>query len=151
MVKTMSNHFRPGPPLRPEDEFCACEPPTSFEYVKAAGTAFLILLLGSAGWFGVVLATQRLWGFTTVLIGLFAGWAIHRAAGSHRSLWLGIIGGVTTMLATAAGYGLLWLPMLADAPIDRQFSWYDLIMIGLGAFVAYRLAGPKPTAKDSLE
>ncbi|HWI60852.1 MAG TPA: hypothetical protein VNT75_03340 [Symbiobacteriaceae bacterium] len=147
----MSNHFTPGPPLKPEDEFCACEPPSGGEYAKAVGAAFLIVLLGGGGWFGVVLATHRLWGFTTVLVGLAAGWAVNRAAGSHRSPSLGIIGGVATVLATFCGYLLLWLPMLGEAPLDRELSWYDLIMIGLGAFVAYRLSGPKPKSNNSLQ
>lgn len=147
----MSNHFDPGPPLKPEDEFCACQPPSGAEYAKAAGAALLTVLIGGAGWFGVVLATHRLWGFTTVLVGLAAGWAVNKAAGSHRSLSLGLIGGVATVLATVCGYVLLYLPSLAERPVDRQFSWYDLIMVGLGVFMAYRLAGPKPKAKDSLE
>lgn len=144
----VSNHFDPGPPLKPEDEFCACQPPSGTEYVKASGAGLLVTLAGGAAWFGVVLVTGRLWGFTTILVGLAAGWLINRAAGSHRSLGLGIISGAATVLATLCGYGLLWLPTLADRPVDRQFSWYDLLMVGLGAFMAYRLAGPTPKSND---
>lgn len=147
----MSNHFDPGPPLRPEDEFCVCEPPSATEYLKAAATAFLTTLVGSGVWFGVVLFTHRLLGFTTVLVGLAAGWAIHRSAGRHRSVLLGVFGGAATVFATLGGYLLLWLPFIREGTVDRSFSLYDFLMIVLGAFMAYRLAGPKPRAKDELK
>ncbi|HYF92675.1 MAG TPA: hypothetical protein VD969_10510 [Symbiobacteriaceae bacterium] len=147
----MSNHYNPGPPLRPEDEFCACQPPSGAEYAKAAGVGVLTVALGGAAWFGIVLATHKLWGFTTVVVGLVAGWAVNRSAGTHRSISLGIIGGAATVLATICGYALLWLPFVDGAAVDRQFSWYDLLMVSLGAFMAYRLAGPKPKANDGLK
>ena len=144
----MGKPFDPGPPLTPEPEFCECEPPSGLEYAKAVGMAGAAVLLGGLGWFGVVLATQRLWGFTTVVIGVVAGWAINRAAGRHRSIGLGIIGGVATVFAAITGYSLLWLPFVSGIGVDRQLSWYDMVMGGLGSFVAYRLAGPKAKAKD---
>jgi hypothetical protein len=147
----LSNHFDPGPPLKPEDEFCACEPPSGTEYVKAAATAFLLTMVGSGAWFAVVLYTHRLLGFTSVLIGLVAGWAINRAAGNHRSVTLGIFGSLSTVFATLGGYLLLWLPFIREGTVDRSFSLYDFLMILLGAFMAYRLAGPKPRAKDELK
>ncbi|MDF2626894.1 MAG: hypothetical protein K0R39_725 [Symbiobacteriaceae bacterium] len=147
----MSNHFDPGPPLTPDKEFCACEPPSGTEYLRATGVAFLTALLGGIAWFAVVLFTHRLWGFTTVLIGLVAGWAINRSAGNHRSVMLGVFGVVATAFATLGGYLLLWLPFVSERTVDRSFSWYDVLMMGLGGFMAYRLAGPKPKAKDELK
>lgn len=147
----MSNRYDPGPPLKPEEEFCACEPPSDTEYVKAAATAFLLTMVGGGTWFAVVLLTHRQWGFTTVLIGLAAGWAINQAAGKHRSIMLGVFGSLATVFATFGGYLLLWLPFVREGTVDRSFSLYDFLMIGLGAFMAYRLAGPKPRAKDELK
>lgn len=139
----MSRRLNPGPPLTAEEEFCEHAPPTGGETFKAMGTALLITLGGALGWFLVVLATRRLWGFSTVLIGVAAGWTMHQAAGRHRSRTLGILAAVTTVLAPIIGYGMLWLPFVSPDLADRHFSWYDLAMLALGAFVAYRLAGPK--------
>jgi len=138
----------PGPPLTPDPEFCSCEPPSGTEYAKASGMTVLAVLLGGLGWFLVVLVTQRLWGFTTVIVGVAAGWAINQAAGRHRSVTLGAMSAGATLFAAATGYALLWLPFVGGMGIDRQLSWYDLIMSGLGCFVAYRLAGPKAKAND---
>lgn len=133
----------PGPPLTPDPEFCESDPPSTLQWFKAAGAAGLILLGGAAAWAGVVVATQHLWGFTTVFIGVAAGWAVNRASGMHRSIALGAVAGAVTVLASLAGYGLLWLPFLGSLVRDRQLRWYDLIIAALGAFVAYLLAGPR--------
>lgn len=147
----MSRPLNPGPPLTAEEEFCEHAPPTGMEYLKATGTAVLITLGGALSWFLIVLATRRLWGFSTVIIGVAAGWILNHAAGRHRSRPLGIMAASATVLAAMIGYGMLWLPFVDPKLADRQFSWYDLVMQALGAFVAYRLAGPKARPNEPVQ
>ncbi len=139
----MGNGLNPGPPLVPGDEFCPTEPPRTGDYIKAGGSATLAVLGGAAGLFAIAMATQRLWSFTSVLIGLLLGWAVHRAAGRRRSLWLGVMAAVATVESNAIGYGLLWLPFISPTHLNRQLNWEHFIMLAVGAAVAYRLAGPR--------
>jgi hypothetical protein len=139
--------LNPGPPLKPDPEFCDCEPPSGGEYARAAGLAFVVMLGGALGSLAVAVVTHRLWNYTTVLVGVAAGWAVNRAAGGHRSATLGIMAGTATLLAAGLGYSLLWLPFVSGVPINRNLALWDLLISGLGAFVAYRLAGPKPSTK----
>lgn len=141
----MPKSLNPGPPLTPEPEFCESDPPDGLAYAKAIGVAFLMLIGGGVAWFSVAVITQRLWAVTTVVLGIVAGWAINRTTAGRRSLSLGVMAGAATVLAAAVGYIMLWLPLTGTAKIDKSLSWYDLVMGGLGAFVAYRFAGPKPT------
>lgn len=142
----MSRPLDPGPPLTPGEEFCESDPPSSGEYLRAAGAAVAVVALGAGAWVGIGLLTHRQWGFAAVFLGVAAGWLVHRAAGRHRSKSLGAIAAAAALLAAAAGYGLLWLPQLAPIAVDRQLSWYLLLMAGVGGFVAYRLAGPRPAS-----
>ena len=139
----MSDRPNPGPPLVAEDEFCACQPPTTKEYLKASGASLLVILAGAGAWLGLVLLLQRIPGLAGVLSGPVAGWAVHRAAGRHRSLGLGILAAASSVLVSVVGFALLWLPIFARLKLPRQLGWYDLIMIALGALAAYSLAGPR--------
>lgn len=146
----MSDRRNPGPPLTAEEEFCACQPPTTGEYVRAFGAAFLLLIAGAGLWLGLVLLFQRISAASAVPIAAGVGWAIHRAAGRHRSLALGILAAVSAILATLAGFALLWLPAFARLPLARQLDWYHLAMLGLGALFAFSLAGPRERGAKSL-
>ncbi|MFZ5825242.1 MAG: hypothetical protein ACOY94_13080 [Bacillota bacterium] len=139
----MSDRPNPGPPLVAEDEFCACQPPTAKEYLKASGASLLVILAGASAWLGLVLLLQRIPGLAGVLTGPVAGWAIHRAAGRHRSLALGILAAASSVLVSVVGFALLWLPLFSRLKLPRQLGWYDLVMITLGALAAYSLAGPR--------
>lgn len=143
----MGTPYNPGPPLTPEEEFCECQPPSGLDYVKAAGMALLTILAGGVVWLGVALVIHRPSGFTTVIVGFGAGWAIHWAAARRRSVALGIIAGAATVLAGLAGYVLTWLPLVRPITGSRPLSWFDLIIAGLGAFAAYRIASPKSGMK----
>jgi hypothetical protein len=94
--------------------------------------------------FGKVLA------FPGVLIALAAGWAIQAAAGRHRTIALGIIAAVATLVAAAAGYLLLHLPAVNRPAAGWHLNGYDFIMAGVAAFVAFRLAGPGAKSRNSL-
>jgi hypothetical protein len=142
----MGNHMDPGPPLISGDEFCPDDPPTGMETLRAVGTALLVVILGGAGWFVVVLATQRLWGVVMVLVGGLSGYFINQAAGRHRSLTLGLLAGGATLCASALGYGLLFLPFVDGTVINRSLDWTDLIKLAVAMFLAYRLAGAKSHA-----
>lgn len=144
----MNKPLDPGPPLTPEEEYCAHDPPTGAETAKAIGVAALSVLAGGISWFVIALATQRLWSFVTVGIGVLTGLAMYRAAGRHRSQALGIIAGVATTLASGVGYALLWLPFVRDLPVDKQLSWGHLIMLCVGIFAAYRITGPQATNNE---
>jgi hypothetical protein len=144
----MRKPLDPGPPLTPGNEFCESEPPNGFEYLKAAGAAGLVVAAGGALWFASALLTGKQWAFTGVVLGVAGGWVVHRAAGRHRSRAVGLMAGASTVLAVALGYGLLWLPFLNHNSANRQFSWYHLFMLGVGAFVAYQLAGPRVPSKS---
>ena len=145
----MNRPLDPGPPLTPAEEFCESDAPSSGEYVRAIGAALAVLAVGAGAWVGIGLLTHRQWGFTAVFLGVAAGWLVHRAAGRHRSRAIGVVAAVSAVLAAATGYGLLWLPQLAPIAVDRHLSWYHLLMAGVGGFVAYRLAGPRPAPKPS--
>lgn len=142
----MGNSLNPGPPLTAAPEFCACEPPTTWENVKAAGAALLIACLGAGAQLLVAVTTGRLWVVTTVVVGGVAGWLVNRAAGRHRSVLVGAFAAGGTLLGAAAGYGLLWLPALGVTNLARTAPWYYLALAVLGGFVAYRLASPKTSA-----
>lgn len=139
----MSDRPNPGPPLIVQDEFCACQPPTAKEYLKASGAALLIILAGAGAWLGLVLLLQRISSLAGVLIALSAGWAIHRAAGRHRSLALGLLAAASSVLAPLAGFALLWLPGFSRLKVPRQLDWYHLIMLALSALAAYSMTGPR--------
>lgn len=139
----MSDRRDPGPPLIAEEEFCACQPPSTMEYVKGSSAALLALVAGAVVWLGLVLLLQRISGLAAVLIALGTGWLVHRAAGRHRSAGLGIVAGAASVLASLLGFALLWLPYFDRWNLPRQLDWYQLSMIGLGALVAYGLAGPR--------
>ncbi|MFZ5816132.1 MAG: hypothetical protein ACOY93_12605 [Bacillota bacterium] len=146
----MTDRPNPGPPLTVEKEFCACEAPSAVEYLKAGAACLIAGLAGAVAWLGLVLLLQRISGIAAVLIALGAGWAVHRAAGRHRSLALGLLAAASSLLASLGGFGLLWLPAFARLPLPRQLDWYQLSMIGLGALVAFSLAGPRGRSGKSL-
>lgn len=146
----MGKPLDPGPPLTPADEFCACEPPSTMEYVKAAAIATLAVIGGAGGWFAVALVARRLLAFPSVLIGAVAGWAIHQVAGRHRSVALGAMAAAATVFAATFGYSLLWMPFVHQPAGSWGLSGYDFLMAGVGGFVAYRLAGPRGRSRDSL-
>lgn len=144
----MGKPLDPGPPLTPGDEFCESQPPTGLEYLKAAGAAGLVVVAGGALSFGITLVTGRQWAFAGVVLGIAAGWLVHRAAGRHRSRGVGLLAGASAFLAAAVGYALLWVPFLNHNGANRQLSWYHLFMTAVGAFVAYQLAGPRLPSKS---
>lgn len=146
----MSDRPNPGPPLIAQDEFCACQPPTAKEYLKASAAALLIIVAGAGAWLGLVLLLQRISSLAGVLIALAAGWVIHRAAGRHRSLALGILAAACSVLAPLLGFTLLWLPIFSRLKLPRQLHWYHLIMLALGALAAYGVAGPRDHRTKSL-
>lgn len=139
----MSDQSNPGPPLVAEDEFCACQPPSTAEYLKASAAAVAVLLVGAGLWLGVVLLFQRISGMSSVLIALGAGWVVHRAAGRHRSVVMGILAAASGVLAPLLGFVMLWMPFFSNWKLPRQLDWYQLAMIGLGALVAFGVAGPR--------
>lgn len=139
----MSDRSNPGPPLIAQEEFCACQPPTIREYLRAAAASALIVLAGAGVWIGLVLLLHRISGVTGLLIAVCAGWLIHRAAGRHRSLSLGILAATSSVLACLVGFALLWLPIFSRLILPRQLAWYHLIMFAMGALVAYGMAGPR--------
>ncbi len=139
----MSDQRNPGPPLLPEDEFCACQAPSTREYVRAAATGLGSLLAGAGAWLLVTLLMQRVSGAAFVLIGWGIGWAVHRAAGRHRSPALGFVAAGSSLFASLLGFALLWLPAMGRVPLSRRLTWYELVMIALGALVAYGQAAPR--------
>lgn len=141
----MSNRLDPGPPLTAGDEFFACAAPTTAEYVKASLVAFLLAAFGAGTSLLVTIATHRVIGVVLVAVGVVIGLAVHRAAGRHRSSAMGAIAAGATMLAASMGYGLLWLPFVSPE-LSRSLSLVNLATIGLGLFIAFLLAGPRPTA-----
>lgn len=145
----MGHPFDPGPPLKAGTEYCPCEPPSPAAYAKALGAALLAILAGSAGWLVIGIVTGRLYSVTAVLIGLLAGWLVHIAAGRLRSIGLGIIAAAASILASGTGYALLWLPFLGKLPIDRQVSWYHLLMVAIGGAVAYSMAGQRTKSRET--
>lgn len=146
----MSNRRDPGPPLVAEEEFCASQPPGASEYIKASGAALAALLGGAVIWVGLVLLVQQVSGFTALLVALGTGWLVHRAAGRHRSVGLGIIAAVSSVLAVLLGFALLWLPLFDRMKLPRQLDWYQVSMLVLGAVAAYHLAGPRDRRSKSL-
>lgn len=143
----MRTPLDPGPPLTAEPEYCPDDLPTGLECARGAFIATMAALLGGGLQLTASLLTHRVWGLTTVLVGLGIGVAVYFAAGRHRSRKLGLIASGATLLSAAMGYGLTWLP-LVDPAISRTADWYYLIMLGLGLFIAYQMAGPRPGAAD---
>jgi hypothetical protein len=137
----------PGPPLAPVDEFCACQAPSGMEYLRAGGTALLVVLLGAGAIAGAALLSGQTWSVLTALVGLGLGLAVHRAAGLHRSVWLGVIAAAGTGLATGVGYLSL---TLSGSRISWGVAWTHLLMVAVGALVAYRLAGPSALTQKRL-
>jgi hypothetical protein len=146
----MHKRLDPGPPLVPEDEFCACQPPGPAQYLWAIGASFLVALGGAIGWLTITVATQRMWTVTLVLIGLCAGWAVNKAAGRLRSVGLGVIAVVAAVIGGLGGYALLWLPFIDSRAIDRQLDWEHLLILALAGFIAYRMSGPKSNVHSIL-
>lgn len=144
----MGHPFDPGPPLEAGPETCPCDRPGAGEYVKASGAALLAILLGAAVWLAIGLAAQKVMSVTAVLTGLIAGQLVHLAARRLRSIALGIIAGGAALLASGTGYALLWLPFLGKLPVDRQLSWYHLLMLLLGSGLAYGIAGQRTKQKQ---
>lgn len=136
----------PGPPLTPADEFCACQPPSGKEYLQAGGVALLVICFGAGVIIGAALLSGQTWSVLTALVGAGIGWAVNRAAGRHRSVWLGVIAAAGTGLAAGAGY--LALSLIGN-PITWGLPWTHLLMISAGALVAYRLAGPNAESKQT--
>lgn len=133
----------PGPPPRAEEEFCACQPPSTAEYIRASAAASAWIVLGGGLWLGLTLLLQQTSALTSMLIALSPGWIIHWAAGRHRSLALGILAAVAGAGACLAGFGLLWLPALGRLPIPRQLDWYHLSLLGLGLLAGFGKVAPK--------
>jgi MFS family permease len=146
----MGKPLDPGPPLTAAEEFCACEAPSTREYVRAVGAAFLVFLAGGLGWLGLAMVLQRLLVIPDVVIGVTAGWVVHQAGGRHRSRALGLLAAAAAMLAPAAGYSALWMPFVRQPSAGWRLNGWDFLMAGVGAFVAYLLAGPRDQPKDSL-
>jgi|GEM_PF-2584875 len=146
----MRDRSNPGPPLTPAEEYCACQPPSTGEYLKALAASLLFSLAAAGAWLLVTLVMQQISGLTSVLIGLAAGWTVHRAAGRHSSTALGVVAATASILASLVGFALLWLPALARVPLTRRLTWYELLLIGLGALVAYRQAAPRGRGKGFL-
>jgi hypothetical protein len=138
----------PGPPLAPEEEFCACQLPSGLEYLKASGVTLLLLLVGAGAVFGTALLSGRTWSFLNPLLGLVLGLAVNWAAGHHRSVWLGLIAAGGTGLATGVGY--LALLGWQHGPISWGLPWSHVVMIAVGGLVAYRLAGPNAASRQRL-
>lgn len=146
----MSDPRNPGPPLVSEKEFCACEPPTAAENLRATAAALVALLVGAALWLGLVLLLQKISSVTALLIAVGAGRLVHHAAGRHRSVALGILAGASSLLAVLCGFALLWLPLFDSLKLPRQLDWYQIAMMVLGALAAYHLAGPRQAGGESL-
>lgn len=136
----------PGPPLSPSDEFCACQAPSSKEYLKAGGVALLLIGFGAGVIIGAALLSGQTWSFLTALVGAGIGWAVNRAAGRHRSVWLGVIAAAGTGLAAGVGYLAL---SLSSSQIIWGLPWTHPLMVSAGALVAYRLAGPNAGSKQT--
>ena len=143
----MSGPLDPGPPLVAGEESCPQDPPTRGEFTRAITIAGIATLCGAAAQFLASLATQRVWGFVTVLFGVVIGLLVNWAAGRHRSVSLGIVAAVATLGAALFGYSLLWLPFVTP-PVNRSLTWFHLIMLGVGLFIAYLLAGPRTEQRD---
>lgn len=141
-----SRNPNPGPPLTPTDEFCACQAPSGREYLQAGGVAFVLICFGAGLIIGTALLSGQTWSVLTALVGAGTGWAVNRAAGRHRSVWLGVIAAVGTGLA--AGVGYLALGLIGN-PITWGLPWAHPLMVAAGALVAYRLAGPNAESKRS--
>lgn len=146
----MGKPLDPGPPLTAADEFCACEAPGTGAYVKAAGTAVVISMIGAGAWGGLAVTFGKVLAVPTVLIALAAGWSVQAAAGRHRSIALGIIAAVATLAAAAAGYLLLQLPAVHPPAGGWHLNLYDFIMAGVATFLAFRVAGPGTKSRNSL-
>lgn len=138
--------LNPGPPLVADPEYCASEPPSDLDFVRALLIGGLGSLVATAGYFAVVVISGQLWSVIPVIAGAGLGLLVNRAANGHRSLSLGLIAAGLTLLASLLGYGLLWLPMVADY-IPRSIAWYHPVTLAIGIFLAYRSAGPKLFSK----
>jgi hypothetical protein len=139
----MSDRSNPGPPLVAGEEYCACQAPSAMEYLRACAATLLVLVAGAGAWLGHVLLLQTISGITAVLIAVGAGWLVHRAAGRHRSLGMGILAAAGSVLACLGGFALLWLPAFSRLTFPRHLGWYHLSMMALGALVAFGMAGPR--------
>lgn len=143
----MGNPLNPGPPLDPGEEYCEADAPSGVEKARAVGAALLVTLAAAGSILLIGLVTGRTWAFAALVVGVAQGWAVNNAANRHRSRFLGIVAAGATFFSHAAGYLLLWLPLEALQKVSRSLSWYDLVMIGISVFVAYRLSGPRPEPK----
>jgi len=143
----MSRHINPGPPLLIQPEYCATDPPTRLEYVKALATAAVTVAVGSITLMATALITQRVWGVVIVALGIVIGFAIHWAAGRHRSMYIGLIAVGATLLGPLIGYAMLWLPVISH-PIDRTVNLSQPSMLALGSLIAYLLTGQRSPRKN---
>ncbi|MDB4898032.1 MAG: hypothetical protein JWN15_4294 [Firmicutes bacterium] len=147
----MGKPLDPGPPLTVADEFCACEAPGTAEYIKAVGAAVLISLIGAASWCGVAVAAGHTMAFPSVVIGLATGWSVNAAARLHRTVALGLIAAVATLLAASGGYLLLLrLPAVPQPTAGWPLNVYDFVMAGVAAVLAFWVAGPGAKSRNSL-
>lgn len=143
----MSRPIDPGPPLLIPPEYCATDFPTRSEYLRAGATAAAAVAIGALGSMGTALITQRIWGVVIVALGILIGFAIHWAAGRHRSLYLGLMAVGATLLGPLIGYALLWLPFTAPN-LDRSVTWSHLGMMVVGSFIAYLLSGQRLSSQN---
>jgi len=143
----MSRPLDPGPPLLIQPEYCATDSPTRSEYMRAGLTAVAAIGVGALGSMGTALATQRIWGVVIVALGILIGFAIHWAAGRHRSVYLGLVAVCATVLGPVIGYAMLWLPF-ASPTLDRSLTWSHLGMMVVGSLIAYLLAGQGSSPKN---
>jgi hypothetical protein len=134
----------PGPPLTPADEFCACQTPSGLEYLRAGGVALLVICFGAGVLIGAALLSGQTWSVLTTILGAGLGWSVNRAAGRHRSVWLGVIAAASTLVATGIGYLSL---RYTGSPITWGVPWAHLLMVAIGAGLAYRLAGPSAASR----
>ncbi len=138
----MSTPLDPGPPMLIQPEYCATDAPTRSEYVRASATAAAAVVVGAVGWLGTALITQRIWGVVIVALGIMIGFAVHWAAGRHRSLYMGLMAAGATLLGPVIGYALLWLPFISPR-LDRSVRWSHFVMLAVGSLIAYLLAGKR--------
>lgn len=143
----MPRNEDPGPPLLAEEEFCPYAAPTRGEILRAILVGALMVLTGSVAQLAAALITQRVWGLVTVGVGIITGFAVHEAAGRHRSVLVGAVAAGSTLGASLIGYGFYWIPLLPRT-VDRTVTLYHLIMLGLGLFIAYLLSGPRIGSDD---
>lgn len=139
----------PGPPLVPADEYCATDPPTGSDTLRALGVAFAMLLLDCGGAFGLFLAVGRPWGAVAIGLGLVTGGVVYLAAGQHRSALVGSMAAGSLLLAMLVAYALLWSPLVPRG-VSLAVGWTDPLTLLLGGALAYALGAPMPWTRKTL-